>query len=373
MAEGGATRPYVRGTYVTSGSMLAIEKWNGDKDFEKWQWRMKAVLMRNEVHPVVFAPEELTEDISVLERREMEKWAFTTLQLAMGDSVISEISGETTAKGIWDKLEALYMKKSLTNRLILMRTFFTYKMKEGSSLKAHLAAFDDLLMKMKAVDLKVDEEQKAMILLCSLPERYTGFSNSLIYGRDTLTLDDVKTGLLSEELRDQMRDLDVSSGGGANSSSALVGERKELSGFRKGGDRRHGVSRQGICYYCKKPGHWKNECPDLDKKRKKGTVSSSSIAVEEDFDIDGDVLTAVASQISAQDWILDSGASFHMTPNRDWFSSYMDREEGEIRLGNDDACKSLGVGTVRIRMHDGVIRTLTNVRYVPGLRKSLIS
>ena len=53
------TRPYTRGMYVASGSQLAIEKWNGDKDFEKWRWRMKAVLMRNEVHPVVFAPEEL--------------------------------------------------------------------------------------------------------------------------------------------------------------------------------------------------------------------------------------------------------------------------------------------------------------------------
>ena len=67
------TRPYTRGMYVASGSQLAIEKWNGDKDFEKWQWRMKAVLMRNEVHPVVFAPEELTADISVAERKEMEK------------------------------------------------------------------------------------------------------------------------------------------------------------------------------------------------------------------------------------------------------------------------------------------------------------
>ena len=127
----------------------------------------------------------------------MEERAFTTLQLTIGEKVISEISGETTAKGILDKLEDLYMKKSLTNRLILLRTFFTYKMKEGTSLKAHLNTFDDFLMKMKAVDLKIEEEQKAMILLCSLLDCYTGFSNSLIYSRDTLTLDDVKTGLLS--------------------------------------------------------------------------------------------------------------------------------------------------------------------------------
>jgi len=83
------TRPYVRGTYIASGSQLAIEKCNEDKDFKKWQWMMKDVLMRNEVHSVVFAPEELTVEISVAERREMEKSTFTTLQLAMGENVIS--------------------------------------------------------------------------------------------------------------------------------------------------------------------------------------------------------------------------------------------------------------------------------------------
>ena len=227
MAEDGvtpvATRPYVRGTYIASGSSLVIEKWNGDKDFEKWQWRMKAVLMRNEVHPVVFAPEELTEDISVAERREMEKWAFTTLQLAMGENVISEISGETTAKGIWTKLEDLYLKKSLTNRLILLKTFFTMRMRDGTSIKEHLSFFDDLVMKMKTVDLKVDEEQQAMLLLCSLPERYTGFANSLIFARDTLTVRDVKSGLLSEGLRDQMKEM--SEGRGRSSSQGLFVEK----------------------------------------------------------------------------------------------------------------------------------------------------
>ena len=72
---------------------------------------MKAVLRQNRVHQVVFDTHLLPEDISDVEREEMEEWAFTTLQLAMGENVISEISGETTAKRIWNKLEELYMKK----------------------------------------------------------------------------------------------------------------------------------------------------------------------------------------------------------------------------------------------------------------------
>ena len=35
---------YVCRSYAASGSQLVIDKWNGDNDFEKWQWKMKVVL-----------------------------------------------------------------------------------------------------------------------------------------------------------------------------------------------------------------------------------------------------------------------------------------------------------------------------------------
>ena len=88
---------------------------------------------------------------------------------------------------------------------------------------------------------------------------------------------------------------------------------------------------------------------------------------------DVDVLTVVASDVSSSDWVLDSGASFHMTPNGNCFSSYVNKEGNSIVMGNGAVCKSQGIGSVQIQVFDGVIRTLTNVRYVPGLRKSLIS
>jgi len=96
--------PYIRGSYVVSGSQLVMDKRNGNNDFEKWQWKMKAVLRRNRVHRVVFDTHLLPADISDMERGEMEEWAFTTLQLAMGEYVIFEISSETTAEGLSEVL-----------------------------------------------------------------------------------------------------------------------------------------------------------------------------------------------------------------------------------------------------------------------------
>ena len=42
-------------------------------------------------------------------------------------------------------------------------------------------------------------------------------------------------------------------------------------------------------------------------------------------------------------------------------------------MGNNASCKVAGVGIVRIRMFDGVVRTLGDVRHVPNLKRNLIS
>lgn len=88
----------------------------------------------------------------------------------MEENVIFEISDETTARGIRKKLKNLYTKKTLTNRLILLRIFFTYKMNADVSITSHLNVFDDLSLKMKSVDLKIVEEKKTMLLPCLLPQ-----------------------------------------------------------------------------------------------------------------------------------------------------------------------------------------------------------
>ena len=62
-----------------------------------------------------------------------------------------------------------------------------------------------------------------------------------------------------------------------------------------------------------------------------------------------------------------------MTPNRDWFVTFQEIDSGKILMGNDGACSIVGKGTVQIKMVDGIMRTLIDVRYVPELHKNLIS
>ena len=41
-------------------------------------------------------------------------------------------------------------------------------------------------------------------------------------------------------------------------------------------------------------------------------------------------------------------------------------------MGNNVASKVVGIGAIRIKMFDGIVRTLSNVRHVPNLRKNHI-
>ena len=62
-----------------------------------------------------------------------------------------------------------------------------------------------------------------------------------------------------------------------------------------------------------------------------------------------------------------------MSPKRDWFITYESVNGGSVLMGNDVVCKIVGIGTIKIRMHDKIVRTLKNVRHIPNLKKNLIS
>ena len=105
----------------------------------------------------------------------------------------------------------------------------------------------------------------------------------------------------------------------------------------------------------------------------KDSNGKAAIASEDEEDTKGaDVLIAAKKQ-PTDEWILDSGCSFHMCPNREFFKTFESMTDGKVLLDNNLACRVAGIGTISINMFDGKIRELKQVRYVPELKKSLIS
>ena len=79
-------------------------------------------------------------------------------------------------------------------------------MKKGCSINEHLNRYTKLLIDLVNVDVKVDEEDKAVILLNSLPvEDYETFTLTLINGRKSLNFHEVSAALVNYEMRRQDR------------------------------------------------------------------------------------------------------------------------------------------------------------------------
>ncbi|KAK8921738.1 hypothetical protein KSP39_PZI020142 [Platanthera zijinensis] len=264
-----AAAPRFTGGSTASNSIAAkfeISKYDGKIDFGLWQKRIKAVLVQQGLHKALLGKEKsgVKKDE---EWEELDLKVISTIQMSLTDEIMYNVVDADTTVDLWKKLEELYMSKSLTNKLYVKRQLYSLRMSESNKLLEHMNAFNKLISQLRSMDVKVEEEDQALLLLSSLPKSYDHLVTTILYGKDTLKMKEVMTTLLSNETRS-------------------------------------------------KPGPSTSE---------------------------------------------------------EWFTSFRQCDGGRVLMGNDSECKTLGIGSIRIKMFDGTIRTLTDVRYVPDLRKSLIS
>jgi len=85
------------------------------------------------------------------------------------------------------------------------------------------------------------------------------------------------------------------------------------------------------------------------------------------------LLTPTIGYSGDSEWVLDIGATYHVCPNMDWFSNFEKLDGCLAIMGDDHPCKVEGIGTIRIKMFDGMVRELKNVSYIPQLKRNLIS
>ena len=345
-----------------------IEKFNGDNDFSLWRIKMKALLVHQGVEDALAGESKLPATLTDKEKKEMMSKAHSLIILSLGDEVLREVAGETTAAGVWLKLEGLYMTKSLTNKLYLKKRIHQLKMEEGSSIREHVSLFTKAILDLKSIDVEVDEEDQAIMLLCSLPPSYENLVDTMMFGRESLTLEEVKSTLNARETKKKITEIKRE---GADAESLFARGKSEKKENKSKNPNKKPKTKKS-CYFCHKEGHFRRDCPERKKKNNGKGKDGIDLATVADGYESSDVLT-ITDQPCSEEWILDSGCTFHMTPNLDWFDTYKKVNAGRVLMGNNKACKVAGIGTVKIKLDDGSVKTFTEVRHVPELKRNLIS
>ena len=117
---------------------LDIEKFDRSVNFGLWQVKMRAILIQNGVHKAIDGVEKMPEGMSASRWEEIDSKALLAIQLCLCNEVLREVVKETTTKGIWEKLESLYMEKSVTNRLLLKSRLYDLRLQEGKPMKSEI-------------------------------------------------------------------------------------------------------------------------------------------------------------------------------------------------------------------------------------------
>jgi hypothetical protein len=91
------------------------------------------------------------------------------------------------------------------------------------------------------------------------------------------------------------------------------------------------------------------------------------------FELEFSLIACMDSSASRSVWYLDSGASYHMTGDRESFS---DLEEKDLRMhiemGDDGRYNANGIGTITFKRESGKPFQLKNVMHVTGVKKKLV-
>ncbi|XP_019254399.1 PREDICTED: uncharacterized protein LOC109233093 [Nicotiana attenuata] len=75
--------------------------------------------------------EDFLEEMKETEKTDLKERALSVIFMSVTDSVLQEIGEETSSAMAWKKLEDMYSKKSLTNRLYLKKRLYNLRMNEG--------------------------------------------------------------------------------------------------------------------------------------------------------------------------------------------------------------------------------------------------
>nr|GEW68728.1 zinc finger, CCHC-type [Tanacetum cinerariifolium] len=180
------------------------------------------------------------------------------------------------------------------------------------------------------------------MLLTSLSPSYENSVETLLFGRESLIMKDVLATQNSNELK------------------------KRTDGTKKeAGDR----------LFIKEEGHLKRDC--LKKKScgfvKKGKHDQDSDSSNNDGNVYFGEALVVIENDEMTELVMDSGGSYHMTHRRDFLYDFKVADGGLVWLGDNTTCIIKGTWKVKIQLHNGSSFILKDVRYVSGLRRSLIS
>lgn len=325
----------------------SINKFDG-QNYHQWKFQIKCALKAKGIYEVADGSSTMPAAAG-----DINKWikndssAMFMLTAAMTYSQITLIENCNSAKEILDKLDSIYLLKSETNKMVLHERFHSYKMDSNDSVAQHIAKVENLAKQIKDAGDTVSNAAIMTKILNTLPVKFRNIRQAW------LSLDESKQTI--QNLTARLLDEEASLTSIEEAEIALAAVSVKDSAKKKPFTVK--------CYKCHKRGHIARNCHS--KAKEQSSSSASAFSVEQNTFFE-----------NSNCWIMDSGASAHMSHCREYFSNLKEVENANVILGNNQTLPVKGKGVVKVQKlvnNKWCDATINNVLYVPDLKKNLFS
>ncbi|KAE9204753.1 hypothetical protein PF005_g13676 [Phytophthora fragariae] len=288
-----------------------------EDNYFHWEFNMRMKLSRKGLLAHIIKPK-----IDALSDRSTVQWMtddLKTLGVIAGDVSLTYqvyIRGATTAADSWRMLEEQFNRNTLKNRLIVTKKLHNFKMESGTRFAVHVDQFKEIVLQMETIGEPLDETRQLVLLPGSLTDEYRMIS-TVLENTPNMTLAYAIQAL-----------------SGVDASDESTSAQQKTFVAKKSYDKRRV---NGKCFYCKKTGHEETEC-----RKKKADEERGQVARET-----SDHAFTATSAMGKTEWLVDSGASSHMTSIRDKFVS-MKELKTQVRFTIADGKKidAVAMGTL---------------------------
>lgn len=339
-------------------------------NYDTWRIQAEALLIKNDTWAYVSGekPKPSISADTPSSQAAYNAWiaqdrkAKSDLILSISPSELKQIKTCETSKDVWNKLESIYASKGPARKATLLKSLMLNKMPEGGDVMDHLNGLFDAIDKLQSMNIEINGDMLAIIILYSLPDSYDTFRCAMESRDDLPDAETLKVKIIEESEARAQKTSDTESG----ASFAKHHNRQPQSSKAKSTKDNKTAPKRIRCNYCRKLGHKAINCYAR-KNAELGTEQKVSHATE----------TALISDNKHEigGWCLDSGCTSHLCGDKELLIDTKNISSG-LKLANGATTKVEAIGDIKItasvNRENKDIR-LVDALYVPDLRTNLLS
>ncbi|KAL0439173.1 UNVERIFIED_CONTAM: hypothetical protein Slati_2400300 [Sesamum latifolium] len=150
-----------------SGAKFDVVKFDGTGNFELWQTRVKDLLAQQGILKAL-QPHKLA-SMDDEDWEELQYRAAGTIRLCLANEIMYHVVNLKSPG----------------------------EMQEGSDLAQHVNVFNQIITDLPRLDVSIEDEDRAMILMFSFPFSYEHLVTTLTYGKERIKVDEITAALLA--------------------------------------------------------------------------------------------------------------------------------------------------------------------------------